>query len=161
MAAIETHHGPELRSSARCLKRVMRRVETFDDQALDPTEVLDIGGEQRQAEFQRSGGDHGVAELQAAAQCVLVDQAHGAFADAIANERDLRAASAQGLFYPLQFRLIAAALRQFHVSNGADSPVTDLLQPRRRPMMSAREPDKDVGINQHENQLWLRDPSGL
>ena len=54
-------------SAERCLTRVLDRVDTFYDQALDPTEVLDVGGEQRHAVFQRSRGDHGIAELQAAA----------------------------------------------------------------------------------------------
>lgn len=75
--------------------------------------------------------------------------------------RDLRAASVQRILQSREFGLVAAALGEFNIGDGAESPNLDGSESCRRTGVSASEPDDDLRINQHGGQSELREPSGL
>lgn len=143
------------------LARTVHRIESLHEQSIDGRKVFDIRRAQRQAMFERCGGDQCITHAQAMRERKIFHQRNGATSDRRSHRQLFCVAHRQTFLHREQFRAAAHALKQFHPGNRRDGEARQLVDSLRGAGQAAQMPDQYITIDQHPDQSSLREPSRL
>ena len=138
--------GKHARAKPRILQ--LRGLERLDFEPGDGDKVLGVPREDGQSALQCGGRDQSIGHLDAVGEGVFVDQAYATIGNRGREREHQSLPSGQAALQAIQFRLVAAALRELEVGDDRNAPGIDGRQTRSRLLVAASQPDQHIGVDQ-------------